>query len=139
MDWENLEQDALNENLLKTLIKLAKVDGEISDNEMVYILKAGLSMNMSEDTIKMLWKEDVDDLVIPNDEQGRMVILYYLIFLTEADQRIDSQEEGLIHHYGLKLGFRPAMITDFLNVVKAKLNKETDVYNLLEEIKKYLN
>jgi len=139
MNFDDLEREALNENLLKTLIKLSKVDGEIADNEMMYILKAGLSMGIPKENIIPLWKEDYTGLVIPSSEQDRMSIMYYLIFVIESDKKVTKKEEELAYHYGLKLGFNHLMVADFLNVVKTKLSNDGEIMDLLTQVKKYLN
>ena len=109
MNFDDLEREALNENLLKTLIKLSKVDGEIAENEMMYILKAGLAMGIPQENIVPLWKEEYTGLVIPTSEQDRMNIMYYLIFVIESDKKVSQKEEELAYHYGLKLGFNHLM------------------------------
>jgi len=139
MNWENMERDALNENLLKCLIAVSKADDNVSDHEIIYVLKAGLSMGIPKSTITRLWQEPKEKLIIPKSEQERMTILFYLIFVIESDKNISTKEEETIHHYGLKLGFNHLMIDDFLRVVKAKLKDDNEVLDLLKEVKKYLN
>ena len=127
------------ESLLHTLIEISASDGSIADGEFVYILQVGLSLGFNEKEIRRIWSAPRKALLIPKNENERMTILCYIIFLVKTDNKVNSDEENLIHYYGLKLGFSPLMISDFIKVIKKNLNTKLSPEWLVQELKKYLN
>ena len=75
----------------------------------------------------------------PPDEQERMTILYYLLFMMCVDGKIEPQEEKLIHEAGFRLGFNELLTADLIKVMKKYLTKDIPPEAMLEQIRKYLN
>lgn len=139
MNLEELADDAKKENIISVVAQMSKVDGKLHPNELIYLLKLGLSFGLSDETVREIIIKEENFIFIPKLEQDRITILYYLIFLMKADNEIQKNEEHLLHHYGLKLGFSPLMIENLIRVVKANLEVKLTPNALLDEIKKYLN
>lgn len=140
MNWDHLDQKSLNEHLIRALAKVSLVDDFLSRDELSYIIKVGRSLGIDSESITHLCKEASDtDLPVPKAERDRMGIIYYLIFAIHSDGEVTKEEENIIYHFGLKLGFNHLMITDFLDKIKANLLDRDQPVNLLDEVKKYLN
>lgn len=139
MNLDELEEDAKKENILSIMIAMSKVDNVIHDNEMMYILQLGLSMGMSEEAIREVSKGQSQHMFIPSSETDRMTIFYYLIFLIKVDGEVSQQEEDMLHHFGLKLGFNHLMVANIIRVVQANIGRKLPPNALIEEVRKYLN
>ena len=139
MNLDELEGDAKKENILSIMIAMSKVDNVIHDNEMMYILQLGLSMGMSEESIREVSKGQTQHMFIPSSETDRMTIFYYLIFLIKVDGEVSQEEEDMLHHFGLKLGFNHLMVANIIRVVQANIGRKLPPNALIEEVRKYLN
>ena len=139
MDLEGLADDAKKENIVAIVTQMSKVDGKIHENEFVYLLKLGLSLGLSDEKVREVINSEEKFLFIPKTEQDRVTILYYLIFLIKIDGVVDKNEEDMLYHFGLKLGFSPLLIANVINIVKAQSGEKIAPDALLNEVKKYLN
>jgi hypothetical protein len=139
MNLDELGDDAKKQNLLSIMLSMSKVDNVLHDNEMMYIVQLGLSMGMSEESIREIARIPQSDLFVPALESERMTILYYLIFLIKSDGEISEEEKDMFHHFGLKLGFNHLMVANIIRVVQANLGRRLPPNALIEEIRKYLN
>lgn len=129
-----------SEELIKLLIQFSKSDSEFNEKELVYILNVATRLDVGqaqlEDWIK---SAPVVDISVPESEQERMRVFYYLLFLMKIDRQVSDQEVEAIHHFGFKLGFSRAMINDFVDVVKNHTDKEIPVSVMIDIIKRYQN
>ncbi|MFT6336385.1 MAG: uncharacterized membrane protein YebE (DUF533 family), partial [Halioglobus sp.] len=118
MNLEGLADEAKKENIVSTVALMSKADGKIHENELIYLLKLGLSLGLSDEKVRDIINRDEKFIFVPSSEQDRVTILYYLIFLIKVDGIVDEKEEDLLHHFGLKLGFNPLLISNVINIVK---------------------
>ena len=139
MDLEGLEDDAKKENIISIIAQMSKVDGRIHEYEVIYLLKLGLSLGLTDEKVREIIISEEKFLFIPKSEQDRVTILYYLIFLLKVDGVVNKKEEEMLHHFGLKLGFNPLLIGNIIDVVKGQNGEELLPNALLNEVKKYLN
>src|SRR5690606_15074227 len=93
----------------------------------------------SEKIREILAGNDVFHEMLPNDEQDRMNTLYHLLFMMGADKAVTEEEEKVLYHFGLKLGFSEWMVTDFLEVFKKYDIDDIPPSAMIEIVKKYQN
>lgn len=139
MNLEELEDEAKKENILSILLTMSKADGELHDNELMYIIQLGLSLGLDESSIRGIAHNDHRHIFIPTSEIDRMTILYYLVLLIKVDGKVTMEEKELLHHFGLKLGFNHLMVENIIRVVNANLNRRLPQDALIKEVRKYLN
>ncbi len=139
MDLEGLADKAKKENIVSIATRMSKVDGKIHENEFVYLLKLGLSLGLSDEKVRDIIHSNEKFIFVPKSENDRVTILYYLIFLIKIDGVVDDEEVNLMHHFGLKLGFSPLLISNVIDVIKSQTGKEIAPGSILIEVKKYLN
>ena len=139
MNLEELGEDAKKENILAIMMTMSKVDGVIHENEMIYILQLGLSLGMKEEDVRAISMNNKPSMFIPASETDRMTIFYYLVFLIKIDGVITEQEEDMMYHFGLKLGFNHLMVSNIIRVVQANLGRKLPSDAILKEVRKYLN
>ena len=139
MNLDELGEDAKKQNILSIMLSMSKVDNVIHDNEMMYIVQLGLSMGMTEESIREIARGKSPNLFVPSSETDRMTILYYLVFLIKIDGIISEEEKEMLHYFGLKLGFNHLMVANIIRVVQANLGQKLPPNALIEEIRKYLN
>jgi len=139
MNLDDLAEKAKKENIIAIMISMSMVDGNVHENEMLYILKLGFSMGLGEDEITNISMNKKTTPFIPSSEHDRMTILYYLIFLIKVDGEISKEEKDMMHHFGLKLGFNHLMVANIISVVQANMGRKLPSDAILKEVRKYLN
>ena len=139
MNLDELGENAKKENILAIIVEVSKVDGGIHENEMLWILQLGFSMGMNEEEIRDITIKEDSKLFIPSSEKERMTILYYLVFLIKVDGKITEEEQNILHHFGLKLGFNHLMVANIIRVVQANLGNKLPPDAIINEVRKYLN
>ena len=110
-------------------------------NEYVYIQKVAWSLGLSNlDVEEVIRNLDLyPDVLAPITEKERMTILYYLLFLMRVDKNVSQEEEKLVQEFGFRLGFRTALTTELIRVIKDHANSHLPPEKMIQAIKKYLN
>ena len=126
--------------IVALLLQLKKVDGIEKESELGYIFHVALQLGLSEEDVYEI-SDNVQEypLVPPKEERERIIILYYLLFFMNADGVILEEEEQLVHEFEFRLGFRPALTNDLINVLKGHVKEAVPPEKLLEKIRTYLN
>lgn len=126
--------------IIALLFKLMAVDHEEDMKELAFILHIGDRLGLTDDDLKEV-SFDVDKykLQVPSNEKDRITILYYCLFLIKADGEVRPEEEEFIGLFGMRLGFRPEMISDLVKVLKQHLNESVPPEELFGKIKTYFN
>ena len=141
MDFGSKEEErAMKYYIVSLLIKQAQSDGQFTNFEKKYLVHAARSLRVSDTEVAAI-RHTPDDYSIapPPDESKRMTILYYLLFMMRADQKVNIEEEVLCYQIGFQMGFRQEMITDLIRLMKQYLSEEIPPDGMLEKIKPYLN
>jgi uncharacterized tellurite resistance protein B-like protein len=135
-----MEKEHIKRSILATLMKLSTADRKITEQEFLFIKDISRRIGIMESELEGIIKE-YDQLIlkIPKDEQARMSILYYLLFLMKIDGEANEEEQKLVKEIGFRLGFRTQMVDNMINVIKEYEDKPIPADTLLNNIKKYLN
>lgn len=127
-------------SLVALLFQLARVDGELAEQEIRFIFDTGKRIGLSSGDIELIQYHPKDySISIPKAEEERMVILYSMLFMMKIDNSISSAEEDMIRGVALRLGIRPQMTTYFIELMHQYVADEVPITLLLDEIKKYMN
>lgn len=141
MDFGTFEEElAMKSYIVSLLVKQASIDGDIADAETSYLLYASKALGLEKSEIKpIIQMPNSYNISPPPDEDKRLTILYYLLFMMKADSVIDSKEEELCYNVGFQMGFRQEMVTQLISVMKKYLNDEIPPLAMLDKVKQYLN
>lgn len=128
------------QSIIALLIKMAAADRLFCNNEDRFITYIGHQMELDPTELAKVKKTPEHyPFEIPRQEQDRMTILYYVLFLMRADGKIAVEEEHLCYKIGLKLGFSHNLVMDLIAVLKKYLKKDVPPELMLEHVKKYMN
>jgi len=126
--------------IIALLFRLLEIDHKETPMEIGYILHVALQLGISEDEVDEIQSNKHNyPLTPPAEEKDRIIILYYFLFFMNADGVIDPTEEQLVKEFGFRLGFRPALTDDLIQVLKDHANQSVPPERLLEKIRAYLN
>lgn len=128
------------EELLSVLIKMSRVDNYFDEYEFGYLLKVGAYLGIPNYTVEDMIKNPQEvSFKVPAEEEKRMQVLYYLLFLMKIDRVITEEEIETVHHYGFKLGFSKPMIDEFVDVMKEHRYEDVPTEIMINIIRKYQN
>lgn len=141
MDFGTFEEElAMKSYIVSLLVKQASADGDIAPEETSYLVFASEALGLEKTDIKPIIKTPESySISPPPDEDKRLTILYYLLFMMRADHTVDSKEEELCYKVGFQMGFRQDMIGDLIGVMKQYLIEKMPPLAMLDKIKPFLN
>jgi len=131
---------AFKKYIISLLVQQAQSDGHFTLLEKKYLKYAGDQLELSNEEIAEVRADpSAYEIAPPPDEQKRVTILYYSLFMMRADGEINAQEEDMCYRLGLRLGFRAEMVKNLIGVMKTYLKSNLPPDSMLNEIKPYLN
>ena len=94
-------------NHIKNLMALAKSDGSIHDKEEQMLFKIARRYGLKDRQIKeILESKEKHKLIVPDNHNDKMNLLYDLLLMIYADDIVDKNEvkffEGAIKKFGMK-------------------------------------
>ena len=95
-----------NINLLKDLIQLSVIDGELHDKEMDFIAMIATSLHIDKETLYALFEKREPAAVITS-EFDRIVQFYRLALLMFTDGVLHAKEHQKLFEIGIKMGLNP--------------------------------
>ena len=104
-------------NHIKNLLALARSDGNIHPKEEKLLFRIGRRYGLKERQIKSLMESaDEHTLNIPDNYNDKMNLIYDLLLMTYADERIASNEVSFVEDAVAKFGMKKEMVTWLLQV-----------------------
>ncbi len=132
--------DGLKRAIIALLVRLSTADGKFDPREGAYILEIASQLGLEEETVvEIAGNPSTYKLKPPADEQSRMTILYYLLFLMDVDGEITQEEVDLMQIMGFRLGIRTELTRDLITILKAHSQQGVAPHKMLEKVKAYLN
>lgn len=101
-------------NLIIQLIKMAKADETVRDEEYYFLKMMAAMMFVSEEQLEALFEEYIE-FTPPPLEAARIVQFQRLVLLANVDLQVDSSELRLLHQAGHKLGLHPQAVDNVLS------------------------
>lgn len=131
---------ALKQYIVSLIVQEAQADEDFTIREKKYLAYATKTLGLTNAQVAAIrLNPKAYEIAPPPNEQMRMTILYYLLFMMRADQSISVQEEALVHQIGFRIGFRTEMIADLIGVMRDCLDKEIPPDAMLKRIRPFLN
>lgn len=141
MDFGTFEEElAMKSYIIALLAKQAAADGTIAEGEKNYLQYTAKTLQIDQDELHLIIKNPSQfHISPPPDEDKRLTILYYMLFMMKADNEVDEKEEVLCFKVGFQMGFRQEMVTNLIDVMKKYLLDQIPPTAMIDKIKPYLN
>ncbi|MEK6780275.1 MAG: hypothetical protein AABY93_01125 [Bacteroidota bacterium] len=125
--------------LIKSLVNLARIDGEIVEREKMYILNIGQANDIKPGEILALFNSSHEE-ILPSGmtKEQKFKYLFNLVQLMKIDERIYREEIKYCSQVAAKLGYNEQVMFDLMLHVSATMG-EAEVKALEELTEKYLN
>lgn len=124
---------------LKILINLARIDGEISDDEVVYLKNIGEAHNIGDEQIMQMLQNDQEEKIKSDmNEDQRLNLLIHLIQLMKCDGKLYKEEIRYCSKIASRLGFKEEVMFELMLNVTSGNMKVDSINDLKTETRKYL-
>ena len=136
------EERELNKKKTHLLMLLMMAEADDNDHllEMIFISQVAARLGLDPEDVEEIDQNPQDiTFVISKSESERMEILYDLLFLMKFDREVDDDEVELIHRLGFRMGFRPTMTQEMVEVMRQHIGQLVPQDALLDIVRKYMN
>lgn len=116
-----------NRDHFAAIVRVALADGVISDEEMAFIKRTAINLEIEEEECQHII-DNVHDYPInpPADQKGRIERLYDLTRMVYADKIADTEEKKLLKRIIVGLGFPTQEADAVVEKALAEIDKESD-------------
>lgn len=111
-DKEDHEKSEIN-SMLADLVKLAKSDDEVRENEFQFLLSIASQLGVTKEEFLEIFRTYIE-FNPPKLEFDRIVQLQRLILLMNVDLHVDDNEINMIKDLGIKMGLHPSATNEVL-------------------------
>ncbi|MEO9531256.1 MAG: TerB family tellurite resistance protein [Crocinitomicaceae bacterium] len=125
-------------SMISELIELAKVDGQVSEQEVGFIKQIGNMMGMQDADILALFKEPAP-FDPPDPHFDRIVHFQQMVLLMNVDQEVDNSEISHLRYMGMKLGLNPNAVNEVLKRMYEYPNNMIPADELIKIYAKHMN
>ncbi len=139
MNWDQLTTRQKTLQVLRVLKSLSESDGHISQDERDFMQDLGRQYGLTKLEVASELGNGDDEVILPLEEQERMMVLYYLVFLMQSDGEITKEEEISIYHFGHRLGFREELLRNFITLANRYQGEQVPAEEMLDKIRVFMN
>jgi len=125
-------------SLLTELIKLARCDHKVREQEYEFLLSIARSLNVSQEDFDSLF-EDYIEFTPPESEFERILQFHRLVLLMNIDQETSDSELDFLRNIGLRIGLNPAATDKVMVEMHHYPNKVIPPERLIEIFKENYN
>lgn len=120
-------------NHIKNLLALAKVDGHLHQKEEKLLLKIARRYGLKERQLKeILDSKEKHKVIVPDNHNDKMNLLYDLLLMIYADEKVDKNEVEFFEDAVKKFGMKKEMVNWLFTVFRKGTPPPADEW---EEIK----
>jgi hypothetical protein len=126
-------------SIMKLLINLAKIDGQIADKEKNHLVAIGRANGIYPDEIYPLFTQS-HEVVVPDNLSAdeKFELLLSLIQLMKLDERMYREEIVFCGQVAARLGYDRHVMFELLSLVKSGRMNATEKAALKEIIQRFL-
>ena len=125
-------------SLLTELIKLARCDHKVREQEYEFLLTIAQSINVSKEDFDSLFEKHIE-FMPPESEFDRILQFHRLVLLMNVDQETSDLEIKFIKDIGIRLGLNPFATNQVLAEMNLYPEKVISPEKLIEIFKAHYN
>lgn len=125
-------------SLLTELIKLARCDNKVREQEYNFLLTIARSLNVSKNDFDSLFDNYIE-LTPPESEFDRILQFHRLVLLMNVDTETSDSEVGFLKDIGIRMGLSPQATDRVLDEMDNYPNKVIPPDKLIEIFKEQYN
>jgi len=126
---------------LSVLVQLARVDGDVAEQELQLIRQIGAANDLTNDVIEAcianpVSENDINYSLLTNDE--RFEYIYSIVQLMKADGKLYQEEIKFTAKMAAKLGYDEAVLFELITRVYSDPHINTEKAKVKTEVQQYL-
>lgn len=126
-----------NKSHFRNLVMLARVDGKVTDDEMVLLKRIASRLSLTDQQVEtVIQDKEAYPMVPPHNKWDRYERFINLVRVVFADGEVQESESKLVRRYALALGFTTEQFEEkypeILSLLKEGMSKD----DILEKIVK---
>lgn len=125
-------------SLLTELIKLARCDNQVREQEYTFLLTIAESLQVSKGDFDSLFEQYIE-FTPPESEFDRILQFHRLVLLMNVDQETSDSEVEFLKEIGIRLGLNPNATNRVLATMHNYPNKVIPPEKLIEIFKENYN
>lgn len=125
-------------SLLTELIKLARCDNEVREQEYSFLLTIAQSLDVSKEVFDQLFEQNIE-FTPPESEFDRILQFHRLVLLMNIDQETAEPELEHMKNIGIRMGLNPIATNKVLAAMEEYPNKIVPPERLIEIFKEHYN
>jgi hypothetical protein len=125
-------------SLLTVLIKLARCDHKVREQEYKFLLTIVQSLNVSKEDFDHLFEKYIE-FTPPESEFERIIQFHRLVLLMNIDKETSDVEVEFLKDIGMRLGLNPMATNQVLTKMYNYPNKVIPAEKLIEIFKEQYN
>lgn len=125
-------------SLLSELIKLARCDEKVREQEYRFIQTIAQSLGVSKEDLDSLFKKYIE-FTPPDSEFERILQFHRLVLLMNVDLETSEKEVVFLKNAGIRIGLSPAATDQVLNKMNEYPNKVIPPDKLIEIFREQYN
>ncbi|MEN8230917.1 MAG: TerB family tellurite resistance protein [Bacteroidota bacterium] len=125
-------------SLLSDLIKLARCDHKVREQEYEFLLTIAQSLDVSKKDFDSLFEKYIE-FAPPESEFERILQFHRLVLLMNVDKETSELEIGFIKDIGIRIGLNPMATNKVLTNMNKYPNKVIPPEKLIEIFKEHYN
>jgi uncharacterized membrane protein YebE (DUF533 family) len=121
-------------NHIRNLLALAKVDGHMHEKEIALLFKIGKRYALKDWQVQdLIDSDDAFILIVPDNHNDRMNLLYDLILMVYADEVVDEHEVTFCEEAVAQFGMRKELVPWLLDVFEKGTPPPPDEWEEIKE------
>jgi len=125
-------------SLLSELIKLARCDNEVREQEYLFLMSIARSLHVSQEDFDSLFETYIE-FTPPESEFDRILQFHRLVLLMNVDQETSDQELAFLKDIGIRIGLNSLATDRVLAEMHKYPNKLIPPDKLIEIFKENYN
>ncbi len=125
-------------SLLTELIKLARCDHEVREQEYEFLLSTARNLEVSKEDFDHLFEKYID-FTPPESEFERILQFHRMVLLMNIDRETSPMEINFIKNLGIRFGLSPMATNQVLSEMENYPNKIVPADRLISIFKKQYN
>ena len=125
-------------SLLKELIKLARCDHKVREQEYEFLLTIAKSLDVSKEDFDSLFEKHIE-FSPPKSEFERILQFHRLVLLMNVDNESSESEVEFLKDIGIRIGLNPMATNQVLAEMNKYPNKVIPPERLIEIFKEQYN
>lgn len=126
-------------NFLSQLVSMAKSDGQVHNDEMVYIYKIGERNGLKPNEIETIVNaSSTAKLIVPGQIREKFELIYALTELMHADGVITEEELDLCVDYALKLGVKKEIAGVLVRKISMDVHENLNIEKIWDNVQPFI-